>query len=186
MFKIENGVAHVATFLLVDETDDETAETGLSPTVYISKAGGAFATTTNSATEISVGWYKVTLTTTETNTDGELILYATGTGADIWRTKYLVYTPDTSAVSVTITATQMRSIADHVIRRDLSNVEDSADGDTADKYSLLGMALKTVGRVVVDGVDGEFDVYETDGTTLFYNQGLSQDASAVPIVGTSG
>lgn len=82
---LAKSTAVVIVFLMVDATDDETAETGLSPAVEISKNGGAFAAVTNSVSEISNGWYKVTLTTTETNTNGPLIIRATGTGADEWR-----------------------------------------------------------------------------------------------------
>lgn len=82
---INQGTIPTVVFLLVDATDDETAETGLSPTVQISKNGGSFATVTNSVSEIANGWYKVALTATETNTVGPLIVRATGTGADEWR-----------------------------------------------------------------------------------------------------
>lgn len=59
----------------VDKTDGVTAETGLSPTVEISKAGAAFAAR-NSATAIAhdaQGWYRVELNTTDTNTLGPLM-----------------------------------------------------------------------------------------------------------------
>jgi hypothetical protein len=89
--------------LMVDAADDETAETGKSLTVYISKNGGAFTTTMNSATEISRGWYKVTLTTTETNTLGFLVIEAEATGCDIWRTVYKVVkaAPDVNVLTIT-------------------------------------------------------------------------------------
>jgi hypothetical protein len=89
---IKNGSTPVIVFLMVDATDDETAETGLSPTVQISKNGGSFAAVTNAVSEIGNGWYKVTLTATETNTDGPLIVRATGSGADEWRDYHQVYT----------------------------------------------------------------------------------------------
>lgn len=83
--QITNATTPTLVFLLVSSTDDKTAVTGLTPTVQISKNGGAFADTTNAASEIANGWYKVALTATETNTDGAMILRATGTGADEWR-----------------------------------------------------------------------------------------------------
>lgn len=95
--------------LMVDATDDETAETGKSLTVYISKNGGSFATTTNSATEISRGWYKITLTTTEVNTLGFLVMEAEASGCDIWRMIYKVVAPNpdnlaTASAVATLTA----------------------------------------------------------------------------------
>jgi hypothetical protein len=103
-------------FLLVDATDDETAETGLSPTVQISKNGGAFANTTSSATEIANGWYKVALTSTETGTEGELILRATGTGADEWRDVHQVvdFANFKATVSSLASQTSVDAIAGYV------------------------------------------------------------------------
>jgi hypothetical protein len=83
--QITQSTAPVIVFLLVSSTDDKTAVTGATPTVTISKAGGAFAAATNAVSEISAGFYKVTLTTTETNTLGALAILATATGADAWR-----------------------------------------------------------------------------------------------------
>lgn len=58
----------------VDKTDGVTEETALSPTVYVSKAGAAFAAR-NSASAIAHdrnGWYRVPLDATDTNTLGPL------------------------------------------------------------------------------------------------------------------
>ncbi len=57
------------TFIMVDDTDGKTPETGLTITATISKDGGAFASCTNSASEISNGFYKINLTQTEMNAD---------------------------------------------------------------------------------------------------------------------
>jgi len=83
--QITQSSTPVIVFLLVDSDDDKTALTGASPTVTISKNGGAFAAATNAVSEISGGFYKVTLTATETNTTGPLAVVATATGADVWR-----------------------------------------------------------------------------------------------------
>jgi hypothetical protein len=83
--QITSGTTPVIVFLLVSTADDKTAVTGASPTVQLSKAGGAFVAATNAVTEISLGFYKLTLTATETNTVGALAVVATATGADVWR-----------------------------------------------------------------------------------------------------
>ncbi len=77
---IKKGVERTLLFKMVDETDFATPETGLTVTATISKDGGAFTSTTNSASEIGNGWYKVTLTSTEMTAD-EIILKCTATGA---------------------------------------------------------------------------------------------------------
>ena len=114
--QITNATTPTLVFLLVSSADDKTAVTGVTPTVQISKNGGAFAATTNAASEIANGWYKVALTATETNTDGALILRATGTGADEWRDVHEVATTrPANVVSIAADAITAAAIADGAI-----------------------------------------------------------------------
>jgi hypothetical protein len=66
-------------FTMVDATDFNTPETGVTVTATISKDGGAFAACTNAASEISSGFYKITLTATEMTADAVALKF-TGTG----------------------------------------------------------------------------------------------------------
>lgn len=66
-------------FMMVDATDLNTPETGVTVTATISKDGGSFASCTNSVSEISGGWYKITLTATEM-TASSIAVKFTGTG----------------------------------------------------------------------------------------------------------
>lgn len=63
-------------------SDHITAATGKTLTVTASKDGGAFAAIGGTVTEISSGWYKVALTTTDVNTLGTLIIRATASACD--------------------------------------------------------------------------------------------------------
>lgn len=81
----QNSATTKIPVLLVATTDDKTAITGATVTIQISKNGGAFATVAGAVTEIANGWYIVTLSGTETNTVGPLIVRATATSADEWR-----------------------------------------------------------------------------------------------------
>lgn len=71
---------------MVDSSDHVTGKTGLSSpdsiTLTISKAGGSFAAVGGAISEVSSGWYKVSLTTTDTGTLGDLAFHATATGCD--------------------------------------------------------------------------------------------------------
>lgn len=78
----QSSTAQPLLFLLVSSTDKATAITGVTPTVTISKNGGAFASPAGAVTEIANGWYKVAGNATDANTLGPLVLHATGTGAD--------------------------------------------------------------------------------------------------------
>ncbi|MCB0072105.1 MAG: hypothetical protein KDE20_11630 [Caldilineaceae bacterium] len=180
---IANGSTPTLMFLMVDSTDYFTAETGLSPTVYISKNGGAFAATTNSAAEVASGWYSVALTATETGTDGELVLYATGTGAAIWREKHQVYTSLNVAMAsgetVTLATGQHDKIADHTLRRSFESAVDSSDGDTKSFRSLLGAVAKLVNKVALSG--STLTIYEDDDTTALGTQTVTTNASGQPL-----
>ena len=71
----------------VDDTDGKTAETALTITAYLSKAGAA-AAARNSATAIAHdrdGYYRVELNTTDTNTLGRLRVFSSTAGAlPVW------------------------------------------------------------------------------------------------------
>lgn len=69
-------------FLMVDANDHITGKTGLTPTVTISKNGGAFTAAAGTVTEIGHGWYAIGGHTTDRNTLGELIIHAEAPGAD--------------------------------------------------------------------------------------------------------
>jgi hypothetical protein len=78
----QSSTSRPLMFLMVDNTDHISPKTGLSPTVQISKNGGAFASPSGAVTEIGNGWYRVAGNATDTNTLGVLTLRATATGAD--------------------------------------------------------------------------------------------------------
>lgn len=81
-------------FLMVDSTDHVTGKTGLSPTVTISKNGGAFASPSGAVSEVGNGLYKVAGNATDSNTVGELWVHATATGADPTDTSYTIVAYD--------------------------------------------------------------------------------------------
>ena len=67
---------------MISSSDHLSLKTGAAPVVNVSKAGGAFAAAGGTVTEVGNGWYKVSLTTTDTNTVGDLAYYITGSGSD--------------------------------------------------------------------------------------------------------
>lgn len=69
-------------FFLVASSDHITGLTGATPTVTLSKAGGAFASPAGAVTEMASGWYKVAGNATDTATLGPLALHATATSGD--------------------------------------------------------------------------------------------------------
>lgn len=73
-------------FLMVDSTDLKTPEPGVSVSVNIRKPGGNFFASSGSINEIGSGWYEFTPTLTDVNTEGFVILEATGAGCNPYRT----------------------------------------------------------------------------------------------------
>lgn len=70
---------------LFASADHVTPATGKTVAITIAKNGGAFANPSagaTTATEVAFGWYATTLSTTDTNTLGDLIVRATATGCD--------------------------------------------------------------------------------------------------------
>jgi hypothetical protein len=82
MLLVKQSASKVVPFFMVDSSDHISPKTGLSPSVQISKAGGSFAAAGGTVAEIGNGWYKITLSSTDTNTLGSLAFYITATGAD--------------------------------------------------------------------------------------------------------
>lgn len=82
----KNTALSAFMFLMVDDTDGKTPETGLTVTAQRSLDGQAFAGCANSATEVSNGWYKIDLAAGDVNGD-VVVLRFTGTGA---RTREIV------------------------------------------------------------------------------------------------
>jgi hypothetical protein len=82
--QIPQSTAKIVMFKAYLDTDHTTEATGKTIAITISKNGGAFgnpnAGATN-ATEVSSGWYKVTLDTTDTGTLGPIAVR--GAQADI-------------------------------------------------------------------------------------------------------
>lgn len=67
---------------MTDVTDHVTGKASLTLTITASKNAGSFSSITPTVTDQGNGWYKLELTTTHTNTLGDLALHITGTGAD--------------------------------------------------------------------------------------------------------
>lgn len=67
---------------MTDSNDHVTGKTGLTLTITASKNGAAFASISPTVTELASGWYNVALTSSHTDTAGDLLLHVTATGAD--------------------------------------------------------------------------------------------------------
>ncbi|MCB0073276.1 MAG: hypothetical protein KDE20_17525 [Caldilineaceae bacterium] len=183
---IDNGTTPVIVFKLVTAADVTAPLTGVTPDVEISKAGGAFATATNSPTEIGYGWYKITLTATETGTNGLIIFRAGHASAyDEWEDLHEVRTAQVTT-GLDLSDAAKKDIAYAVLRADMASARADSGGhvDTETDRSLLGALAMDVNRTATDSGANQLVVYEEDGTTEFFRQGLVTTASSVdPVTG---
>jgi hypothetical protein len=101
----------------VDESDNKTGLTGLSPTVMLSKNGGAFASPLGAVSEVGYGLYKVAANVTDASTLGPLLLHAEATGANDQDELFWVQTnpPGGPLVSVIADANWDELLSGHAI-----------------------------------------------------------------------
>ena len=79
------STANVVMLKVYSSTDHVSAATGKTVAVTLSKAGGAFGDPNVGATtaiEVSSGWYKVSLSGSDFDTLGELVVRGTASGCD--------------------------------------------------------------------------------------------------------
>ncbi len=67
---------------MTDSADHVAGKAGLTLTITASKDGAAFASISPTVTERGNGWYSLALTTSHTDTLGDLAIHVTATGAD--------------------------------------------------------------------------------------------------------
>lgn len=82
MASLKQSTTYARSFLLVGTTDHIAPILSVTATYVISKAGGAFAAGTGTTNEIGSGWYKISLTAADTNTNGDLAFHCSAPGAD--------------------------------------------------------------------------------------------------------
>jgi hypothetical protein len=79
---LKQSTARDIVVFMTDSSDHVSGKTGLTLTITASKNAAAFASITPTVTELATGWYKLALTTSHTDTLGDLALHITATGAD--------------------------------------------------------------------------------------------------------
>ncbi len=67
---------------MTDAADHVTGDSGLTLTITASKDGAAFASISPTVTDLGSGWYSLALTSSHTDTLGDLGIHVTGSGCD--------------------------------------------------------------------------------------------------------
>lgn len=82
MRQLKQSVPTNIMVFMTDSINRVSGKTGLTLSINLSKNGGAFSSITPSVTERGYGWYSIALTSSHTDTLGDLALNITATGAD--------------------------------------------------------------------------------------------------------
>lgn len=79
---LKQSTARNSMIFMTDSSDHVTGKTGLTLSITASKDGGTFSAISPTITDRGDGWYNIALTTGHTDTLGDLVIHATGAGAD--------------------------------------------------------------------------------------------------------
>ncbi len=79
---LKQSTARNASVFMTQSADHVTGLAGATLTINASADGGAFSPITPVVTDLTNGWYSLALTTTHTQTLGDLVLHITATSAD--------------------------------------------------------------------------------------------------------
>jgi len=127
---------------MVDENDFVTAETGLTLTVEIVKAGeAAYAGIAGSSSEIGSGTYKISLAAADLDTLGEAMLKVTATGA---ATQFIPLQVATIPSQVTAILADTDEIQGKLPTGDISDFDESTDKVTLAAATHTGAVVPTV------------------------------------------
>jgi len=198
MAELEKNTEFVWVFKMVDSTDFATAETGETCTVTVSKDGAAFAALTGSpsVTQISNGWYKVTVPAADMNAD---VVVLRSTGLVSAPTEEKLYPPtkivsdlndfNAGSTNVTLADSHLTSakiadsfaekVADILWRRSYNSIRTSSDGDTVSFRSGLGLMAMAVNKRAMS--TGTMTVYHENDSTVFETSSVTGDSGADPI-----
>lgn len=153
--RLQSSTLYPIMFLLVDSTDHVTGKTGLTPTVTISKNGAAFASPAGAVTELGSGWYALAGNATDRATLGDLIIHATGTGADPVDDRYVIvaFNPFLATLGSGVVAASVTGAVGSVTAAvNVGTIEgaDATDAITAAAEAALTSTDTTVGTIAAD------------------------------------
>lgn len=156
---LKQSVAYDLMVFVGSVTDRSQGQDGLAASLVIelSKAAGAFATITPTITDRGYGWYKLALTASHTDTEGDLVLHITAPGD---------YVEDIRLkVSNDYTLLKGMSQINYV----LDNTTHTADGMTVARMRIFATGAEVA--AATDGGSGEGELATFNVTCSFDGPG---------------
>lgn len=156
---IKQSTARNLLVLVTDSTDHVTGLTGATLTITASKDGAAFASISPTVTERGNGWYSLALTSSETDTLGDLAIHIAASGADPTDVVRQVVAA-LPGEAVELASAELLAIADAILGR---NIAGGSNGGR-DVTSAL-RALRNKVELTPSGAPTTATVYEEDDAT---------------------
>jgi hypothetical protein len=156
--QIYKSTTYNRTFFMTLASDHISPATSKTVTVTISKDGGSFASAGGTVTEIANGFYKIALTTTDSNTLGDLAFHCTATACD--NTDFIDQVTD----------------PDYLLTRDFASVTGEAARSMLNALRFLRNKWTLTGATL--------SIKKEDDSTEAWNATVTTDGAAVPVTGS--
>lgn len=154
---LKQSTARNLLVFVTDSTDHVTGLTGATLTITASKDGAAFASISPTVTERGNGWYSLALTSSHTDTLGDLAVHVTATSADPTDlVRQVVAGLPGEAVSLSADAVNSSSLAASAVTEIQAGMATSAEVLAVPTASENADAL--LARNIAGGSDGGRDV----------------------------
>lgn len=158
-----SSTTYPINFLMVLSIDHLTGAVSKSPTVTLSKNGGAFGAAAGAVTEVANGIYSLAGNATDRNALGELWLHATATGCDPVDVKVDILTDDPFAAGTVDTAAIAAAVWDRLTS--LLTVSGSIGALIVAKLGLITQGAVTYSAPVAPNT-GNLSVVKGDDYTV--------------------
>jgi len=159
-------------FTLVLSVDHITSATGKSPTVTISKNGGAYVTPAGAITEIGNGDYQVAANAFDANTLGPISLYATASGCDPTNETFIVVNYNPTAFTPTTVSTPGAYTGRSIVNGAARELGVLGQGQRLSAENAATM-IDILSRIVDDWNAEREAVYATDFMTFTFTPNLN-------------
>lgn len=163
--RLQSSTDHSIAFLMVDSADHVSGKTGLSPSVALSKDGGAFGSALGAVTELSNGWYKLAANATDRDTLGELAIHISAAeAAQVESGTLAISTDHTFEGVITSSSTEAINTAKLILAIKDSRYEDSESMILIDSENGLTVvdgaeyATGTNGSISASGSSGDWSI----------------------------
>lgn len=180
MSLLKQSTARDKMVLMVDSTDHVTGKTGLTLTIAASKNGAAFASISPTVTERGNGWYSIALTSSHTDTLGDLALHITGTAADpsdpVWQVVAGLPGETVTLAAVTHTGAVIPTVSTLT----------GHTPQTGDAYARLGAPAGASVSADIAGIQSDTNDIQTRIPAALVGGRMDSNLSAIDNQATSG